>query len=128
MSKRDDLGPDAAYNFPLAFRLVDTSNRRSAAGVYLGAAVIAGTIVFVSGLTLMWITGVIPLLVIAVYQYVAGRPMNVADVQAIEVASEEVPFEVGHGSATLGFRGFAARPVWQVLVFELGRPRSIRLW
>jgi hypothetical protein len=39
---------------------------------------------------------------------------------AIAIASDAAPFPVGHGSATLGFTGLTAKPVWQVLVFESG--------
>ena len=38
--------------------------------------------------------------------------------EAIRIASEEASFDVGHGSATLGYRGLLAKPIWQVLVFS----------
>ncbi len=101
-------------------RVIDTADRRVAALVYLVAAVVAAGIVLVTNVSAMWLTAVLPLLAIAVYHVVAGRPLAVRDMRAIEIASEEAPFPVGHASATLGFVGLTARPVWQVLVFESG--------
>ena len=46
--------------------------------------------------------------------------MQVTDMAAIQGAADEVSFSVGHGSATLGYRGLRARPVWEVLVFGDG--------
>jgi hypothetical protein len=105
---------------PVPHRMLDTTNRRAAGAVYLVAAVVASGVVVGSGVSLMWFTAVLPLLGIAAYQFVAGRHLEVADMEAIEIASGAVPFDVGHASATLGFKGFTAKPVWQVLVFESG--------
>jgi hypothetical protein len=88
--------------------------------VYLGTAVLAGVAVLFTHVNLMWLTAAIPLLVIAGYHFVAGRHLQVRDMEAIEIASREAPFDVGHASATLGFVGFTAKPVWQVLTFEAG--------
>jgi hypothetical protein len=46
--------------------------------------------------------------------------MRVRDIEAIRIASDYASFDVGHGSATLGFRGPLAKPVWEVLVFADG--------
>lgn len=102
------------------YRVLDTSNRRVAAVVYLVAALASAGLVVQSDLALMWLTAVLPLLGIAVYQFVAGRHIQVGDMEAINIASDTAPFVVGHGSATLGFTGPTAKPVWQVLVFESG--------
>jgi hypothetical protein len=101
-------------------RLLDTANRRVAGIVYLAAAAVGAALILVTNINLMWLTAVAPLAVIAVYHFVAGRHLQVRDMQAIEIASAEAPFEVGHASATLGFVGLTAKPVWQVLVFEAG--------
>jgi len=104
----------------VANRTIDTSNRRIAAAVYLVGAVMAAGLVLASGVALMWLTAVIPLVAIAAFHFAAGRPLGVSDVEAISIASDAAEFEVGHGSATLGFVGLLGRPVWQVLVFEAG--------
>lgn len=119
--KEPDAGrPDLNSEQLIPYRSLDTANRRAAAGVYLVAAAGAAAIVVASGVEFMWITAVVPLIGVAIYQFIAGRSMQVTDMQAIEIASDTAPFEVGHGSATLGFTGVAARPIWQVLVFEAG--------
>jgi len=101
-------------------RLLDTANRRVAGIVYLVAAAVGAALITLTDVNLMWLTAVLPLVVIAAYHFVAGRHLQVHDIEAIEIASAEAPFDVGHASATLGFVGLTARPVWQVLVFEAG--------
>lgn len=120
MSRSVSSDPDPLNGQFGPYRALDTSDRRVAAGVYLVSAVLAGVLVVVSGVDLMWLTVVLPLLLLAGYQTVAGKSMKVGDMEAIAIGSEKAPFEVGHGSATLGFAGLMARPVWQVLVFEAG--------
>jgi hypothetical protein len=116
----DQAGSAGPPEAPHPHRLVDTANRRVAGVVYLVAAAFAVALILVIGVDLMWLTAVVPLVAIAVYHIVAGRHLQVGDMQAIEIASAEAPFEVGHASATLGFVGLTAKPVWQVLVFEAG--------
>jgi len=111
VAQPEDLGPH---------RVLDTSNRRFAALVYLAAGLVAVGMILVTDVGAMWLTAVLPLLGIAFYHVVAGRPMRITDMEAIQLASDAAPFEFGHASATLGFIGPTARPVWQVLVFEAG--------
>jgi len=73
-----------------------------------------------TGMPLLWVTAVAPLLGIAAYQFLGGWKLEVSDMEAIAMAGERASFDVGHGSATLGFAGLRARPVWQVLVFGGG--------
>lgn len=68
----------------------------------------------------MWLTVVVPLLAMALFQFVGGWKIRVTDMEAIGIASDHASFAVGHGSGTLGFRGLLAKPVWQVLVFGDG--------
>lgn len=117
-SSDSDSSPEDGDLVP--YRVLDTANRRTAGGVYLVAAGVAGGVVVATGISLMWLTAVLPLLGIALYQFVSGRPLETSDMEAIDIASNAAPFDVGHGSATLGFAGFTAKPVWQVLVFEAG--------
>ena len=102
------------------FRVLDTATRRRAAIVYLVMAAVMASVVLVSGVSLMWLTGVVPLVLLAIVQFVAGWKIKVTDMQAIEIASEATSFDVGHASGSLGFRGWLAKPVWQVLAFESG--------
>jgi hypothetical protein len=102
------------------YRALDTTNRRVAAVVYLVAAAVAVGVVLATGIGLMWLTAVLPLVGIATFQLIGGRHLRTSDMEAIDIASEAAPFDVGHGSATLGFTGLTAKPVWQVLVFESG--------
>jgi hypothetical protein len=81
---------------------------------------VASTIAATTEIQLLWLTAVAPLLVLAGYQFLGGWKMQITDMEAIEIAGDEVSFGAGHGSATLGYRGLRARPVWQVLVFGDG--------
>jgi hypothetical protein len=106
---------------PLApFRALDTAKRRKAGVVYLITSGIAALLVLGADVDAMWLTTVAPLVGIAAYQFVGGWKLEVTDMQAIELAGETASFPFGHGSATLGFRGPLAKPVWQVLVFADG--------
>jgi hypothetical protein len=88
--------------------------------VYFVAALVAGMLVITTDVAAMWLTAVVPLTAIGIYQLVAGQPLKISDRDAIGIASEAAPFDVGHSSATLGFTGFTAKPVWEVLVFQSG--------
>lgn len=112
--------PDPDGNGLVPYRALDTTNRRAAALVYLIAAALAGGVVLATRVDLMWLTAVLPLFGIAAYHFVAGRHLQTTDMDAIHIASDVAPFDVGHASATLGFKGLTAKPVWQVLVFESG--------
>ena len=112
--------PDSDSDGLAPFRTLDTSNRRSAALVYFVVAAFAASLAIFAGVHLMWLTAVLPLIGIGAYHLAAGRSMKVSDMQAIALASDAAPFDVGHASATLGFVGPKARPIWQVLVFEAG--------
>ena len=102
------------------YRILDTAKRRRAGVVYIVMAVLAGAVVIATQIQLMWLTSVGALVVLAGYQFLGGWKMQVTDMEAIEKASDQVSFTTGHGSATLGYRGLRARPVWEVLVYGDG--------
>ena len=52
--------------------------------------------------------------------------LEVREGEALEIANRTVEFPVGHASASLGFTGWRARPVWNVLVFSADDPPSER--
>lgn len=83
-------------------------------------AVGAAGLVLWADISAMWMAVVVPLLAMAVIQFVAGWKMKVTDMDAIAIASEAASFDVGHASGSLGFRGPLAKPVWQVLAYGAG--------
>ena len=100
------------------YRTIDTRMRRRAGAVYLVMAAAAAGLVMASGVDVMWLTAVVPLVVIGTIHMATAWRMPVSDMDAIERAKAATSFDVGHGSATLGYRGPFAKPVWQVLVFS----------
>ena len=114
------IAADPDDNSIAPYRRLDTAKRRTAGVVYLVMAAVAALLVGASGVDAMWLTAAVPLTLIAVYQFLGGWKLEVTDMQAIEKASDGASFEFGHGSATLGYRGLRAKPVWQVLVFAAG--------
>ncbi len=100
------------------FRIVDTRARVRAGIVYLAMA--AACLAIAIGADLPWLvaTGVAPLVVLGGWQIACAWRMPVTGTEAIAIAGRSASFPMGHGSATLGYRGLAARPVWQVLVFS----------
>ncbi|HSJ72633.1 MAG TPA: hypothetical protein VLA29_13420 [Acidimicrobiia bacterium] len=114
----DDTPEGRGEPAPVAYRSIDTRARRRSGYTYLASAVVAGVITVVSGVGAMWLTAVIPLIALGAYQVAGAWRMRIGDMDAIRIASEAASFPVGHGSATLGYRGLLAKPVWQVLVFS----------
>lgn len=100
------------------YRILDTSRRRRAGFVYVGLAAMSAMIVLAVDVPAMWFTGVGALILLAAYQFAGAWTMRVTDMEAIDIASLAASFAVGHGSATLGYRGVLAKPMWQVLVFS----------
>jgi hypothetical protein len=100
-----------------AHRVLDTRRRFRAGIVYLVLAAIAAGLVVASGVSAMWLTAVVPLVVLGGLQIVGSWKMAITDMEAIRIAGESTSFPVGHGSATLGYHGVLAKPVWQVLVY-----------
>jgi hypothetical protein len=118
-----DGGPDAQEGGDdtiRPYRVLDTAKRRRAGIVYIVMAVLAGVVATATQIQLLWLTAVGPLVVLAGYQFLGGWKMQVTDMEAIEKASDRVSFTTGHGSATLGYQGLRARPVWEVLVYGDG--------
>jgi len=112
--------PNGASEEVVPFRRLDTAKRRRAGGVYLVMAALAGLLTLVSGVDLMWLTAVAVLVVVAIYQFAGGWKIKISDMDAISLAANAASFSFGHGSATLGYRGPLAKPVWQVLIFADG--------
>jgi len=113
---------DATQREP--YSIPSTRRRNAAAIVYavaaLGAA--SGAIVGDSGL---WFAAGL-LIGLAVWHRLAAWRIDVLDPKALEIANREVPLAVGHASAAVGFDGWRARPIWNVLVFSADDPPSQR--
>lgn len=105
---------------------VPSPTRRKLAGrVYIGGAAIA----VLGALTVLptgyWLVA-LGFVAIAGYHWVSAWELPIRDSDALEVANRETPFPVGHASAQVGFSGWRARPVWNILVFSADAPPSQR--
>jgi hypothetical protein len=74
----------------------------------------------------MWWTAVGALAVVGLYHFAASWNLDVREGESLDIANRTVDFPVGHASASLGFTGWRARPVWNVLVFSADEPPSER--
>jgi hypothetical protein len=111
----------------LEYTVPDTNRRRRAGVVYLVGAIGVGILIAFGLLPQpMWWTAVAVLVAVGAFHFIAGWTLAVDDGEALEAANREVPFAVGHASASLGFAGWRARPVWNVLVFSADEPPSQR--
>lgn len=118
----DDLDADAAGPYAVP----EPARRRRAAVVYVVAAVGAAVGIVAGGLPQgMWLA-VAGFVAIAAYHVAAAWKLVVREGRALEEANRAIGFPVGHASATLGFRGWRARPIWNVLVFSADDPPSRR--
>ena len=107
------------------YEVPDPARRRRAGVVYF-----VGTAIVLIGMAIglptgMWVMAVI-LAGIGLYHLAAGHHLEVREVTALTVANRASEHAVGHASAVLGFDGFLARPVWNVLVFSTDEPPSRR--
>lgn len=110
----DDL--DATQHEPYA---IPSTTRRRRSGVVYGVAG-AGSV----ALGLHVVAGI--LFALALWHLSSAWRIGVLDPEALETATREVGFPVGHASAVVGFDGVRARPVWNVLVFSADEPPSRR--
>jgi hypothetical protein len=107
---------DATQHDPYTF----PSTRRRLRGAF-----IYGVAAAAAGVASLW--PVVAILAVAALWHVgAAWTIRVLDPQALEVATRQVQFPVGHASAVVGFDGLRARPVWNVLVFSADEPPTQR--
>lgn len=110
---------------PGPYRFPSPTRRRAAALIYVIGAILA---VFgaLAGLgSGLWAVSV-GLLVLAYLHDLAAWPLVIDQEQALGSAAALVPFPVGHASAALGFIGFRARPVWNVILYSATEPPDRR--
>ena len=113
-----DSGAVGPYAFPSPLR------RRTAAWVYLGAAALAAVSVLWLGGAMWWVAGL--LVALAAYHLLAAWDLKINDRDALDTAGREVSFAVGHAAAGVGFTGWRARPVWNVMVYSADEPPAQR--
>jgi len=109
------------------YHVPNTNRRRRTAVVYFVGAVVVAVLIAAGAVpSAMWWTAVAVLVVVGVYHVIASWNLEVREGPALNVANRTVDFPVGHASASLGFAGWRARPVWNVLVFSADDPPSQR--
>ncbi|MCB2223554.1 MAG: PepSY domain-containing protein [Actinobacteria bacterium] len=117
----DDLDANAAPPYT-----VPSTRRRRAVALALGvgaASVGAGVLL---GLPPSMLVMAGAMALGAVWAWSAAWPIEVSVEEALAAANREAAFPVGHASAAVGFDGWRARPVWNVLVFSADDPPSQR--
>ncbi len=117
----DDL--DASALDPYA--VPDPARRRRAGNVYFVAAALTAATIAAGLPSGLWVM-VGGLTAIGAYHHLAGWHLSVREWTALEAANRAVGFPVGHASASLGFYGWRARPIWNVLVFSADEPPTRR--
>jgi len=107
------------------YTIPSTRRRRNAAGVMVGMAGLIGGGV-IGGLPpgMLVVAGL--LVAGALWSWSAAWPLVVTVEDALATANRTAEFPVGHASAAVGFDGWRARPIWNVLVFSADDPPSRR--
>jgi len=60
----------------------------------------------------------IVLIAVGLYHLQAGWDLSFDEEHALQAATRQVGFPVGHASAQLGWRGFRSRPTWRILLYS----------
>lgn len=60
----------------------------------------------------------IALVLIGIYHLQAGWDLACDEEHALQAATRQVGFPVGHASAQLGWRGLRSRPTWRILLYS----------
>lgn len=110
------LGP---YRFPSPVR------RRTAALVYVAAAVLSALGALAGLASGFWVVSA-AFLVVAFLHDRAAWPLVIEQEEALIASAASVPFAVGHASAALGFVGLRSRPVWNVILYSAEEPPDRR--
>lgn len=114
---------DATQREP--YTIPSTRRRKTAAIVYLSAAaLVAGGVAAGMPAGMLTLAGMLVLL--AGWHAASAWRIEILDPEALDIANRATDFPVGHASAAVGFDGWRARPVWNVLVFSADEPPSRR--
>lgn len=117
----DDL--DASALGP--YTVPSLTRRKRAGAYYLGGAVLVAVGIAAGLPAGMWVM-VGLLAAVGLYHFVSAFDLAIADTEALRIANQATDFPVGHASAAVGFQGWRARPVWNVLVFSAEHPPARR--
>ncbi len=124
---RDELPADLDRGFVGPYRFPDNGRRRITGSLYIvcGVAMLIGTqlagseaVLANAGITVCAVL----LILLGIYQWLAGRRFGVDENEALDRANKAVAFPVGHASAQLAWRGLLSRPTWRTLVFSAESP------
>ena len=117
----DDL--DASLTGPYT---IPTTRRRRVAAVVMVvvAAAVAGGVL--AGLPAGMLAGSGLLVLAAAWAWSAAWPLRVTVEEALDAANRHAEFPVGHASAAVGFDGWRAKPIWNVLAFSAEDPPTQR--
>lgn len=114
---------DATQREP--YTIPSTRRRKTAAIVYLSAAaLVAGGVA--AGMPAGMLALAAMLVLLAGWHAASAWRIEILDPEALDIANRATDFPVGHASAAVGFDGWRARPVWNVLVFSADEPPSRR--
>ncbi len=129
---RDELPEDLdASGFVGPYQFPDNSRRRIPGFIYLATAAACLALYFAFGDAgvlvnegFLWVA--IALAAFGAYCIAAGSRLGVDETDALVAATRTVGFPVGHASAQLGWRGFASRPTWRILLYSSEEPPKQR--
>jgi hypothetical protein len=129
---RDELPEDldaAGYVGPYTFP--NNNRRRTQGALYLAVAVVCVLIRVAAGSDAVLVNdgflwAALGLGLFGLYCFVAGKPTNVDETDALVIATRTAGFPVGHASASLGWRGLASRPTWRILLYSAEEPPAHR--
>lgn len=130
---RDELPEDldaAGYVGPYTFP--DNARRKTQGKLYLGIAAACALIRLLAGDDAVLANdglyvAAAALAVFGLYcWFVAGKPTNFDETDALVIATRTAGFPVGHASASLGWRGLVSRPTWRILLYSAEEPPAHR--
>jgi hypothetical protein len=129
---RDELPEDLNVSEFVGPYVFPNNNRRRVPGylyLMIGVGCIALWAVAGSDAVLVnvgFLSAGLALIAIGAYHLLAGWNLDVDERDALVAATERVAFPVGHASAQLGWRGFASRPTWRILLYSAENPPTRR--
>jgi hypothetical protein len=129
---RDELPEDLNVSEFVGPYVFPNNNRRRVPGylyLMIGVGCIALWAVAGSDAVLVnvgYLSAGLALIAIGAYHLLAGWNLDVDERDALVAATERVAFPVGHASAQLGWRGFASRPTWRILLYSAENPPTRR--
>jgi hypothetical protein len=107
------------------YEIPSPTRRRTSGLVFLSGALLAIVGVAVglpAGLLAM--AGL--LAAIGVFNLLTAWRLTTSAEEALDAASRQVAFPIGHASAVLTFEGWRSRPVWQVMLYSADDPPARR--